>query len=72
MENQHYKLKNLKLIYLQERYKYISTILNSLSDHIYFLENIFFIDSHKKNLLISILYDINKNLNILYLYYLHH
>jgi endopeptidase La len=64
MENQQYKLKNLKLIYLQERYKYISSILNSLSNHIYFLENIFFIDSHKKNLLISILYDINKNLNI--------
>lgn len=64
MENQQYKLKNLKLIYLQERYKYITKILNSLSNHIYFLENIFLIDSHKKNLLISILYDINKNLNI--------
>jgi endopeptidase La len=64
MENQQYKLKNLKLIYLQERYKYITKIINSLSDHIYFLENIFLIDSHKKNLLISILYDINKNLNI--------
>ncbi len=64
MQNQQYKLKNLKLIYLQERYKYISNIINSLSNHIYFLENNYFIDAHKKNLLTSILYDINKNLNI--------
>ena len=28
MQNQQYKLKNLKLLYLQERYKYITNIIN--------------------------------------------
>ena len=64
MENQQYKLKNLKLLHLQSRYKYISNIINCLNNHIYFLESIFFIDLHKKNLLLSVLYDITKNLNL--------
>ena len=64
MQIQQNKIKNLKLLYLQYKYKYICNTILDLTQHINFLENEYLIDSHKKNIVFSILYDINKNLNL--------
>jgi endopeptidase La len=56
-------IKNFKLNYLQDKYKEISSIISNLTKHIIYLEDIYFIDSDKKNQIMSILYEINKNLN---------
>ena len=57
------KLKNLKLLILQSRYKLISNIILKLTDHILYLESIYIIDQNEKNIILGNIYEINKNLN---------
>ncbi len=63
MQNNNAKLKNFKLLILQNKYKFISNLILKLTDHIIYLENNYLIDQNEKNINISNLYDINKNLN---------
>jgi endopeptidase La len=63
MQNNNTNLKNFKLLILQNKYKFISNLILKLIDHIIYLENNFLIDQNEKNINISNLYDINKNLN---------
>ena len=57
------KLKNLKLLILQSKYKKISDIILKLTDHILYLESIYLIDQNEKNIILGNIYEINKNLN---------
>jgi endopeptidase La len=63
MQNNISKLKNFKLLILQNKYKYISNLIYKLTNHIIFLENNYLIDQNNKNIHLGSLYDINKNLN---------
>jgi endopeptidase La len=63
MQNNNAKLKNFKLLILQNKYKFISNLILKLTDHIIYLENNYLIDQNDKNVNISNLYEINKNLN---------
>ena len=49
MQNNHIKLKNLKLLILQSNYKLISNMILNLNDHIIFLESNYLIDQDTKN-----------------------
>jgi endopeptidase La len=63
MQNNHNKLKNLKLLILQSKYKLISNMILNLNDHIIFLETNYLIDPDTKNKILGNLYDLNKSLN---------
>ena len=63
MQNNHNKLKNLKLLILQSKYKLITNIILNLNDHIIFLETNYLIDLDTKNKILGNLYDLNKSLN---------
>jgi hypothetical protein len=66
MQNNQNKLIFYKLSYLEFRYKKITDILFVLSNHINFLESIYYIDPAKKIELLSDLFNINKNINNIY------
>jgi len=53
MQNNEYKLSFFKLSYLEYKYKELSKILLNLSNHINFLESIYYIDFDKKTELLS-------------------
>ena len=70
MQINHNKLKNLKLLFLQSKYKLISNIILNLNDHIIFLNSNYLIDQDTKNKILGNLYDINKSLNSVNNYYI--
>jgi hypothetical protein len=59
MQNNHNKLKNLKLFILQSKYKLISNMILNLNDQIIFLETNYLIDQDNKNKILGNLYDLN-------------
>jgi len=63
MEIQHNKIKTLKIIFLQYKYKNICTLISNIIKHIDFIESEYLIDNTKKNSIFCILYNIIKNLN---------
>jgi hypothetical protein len=56
----------LKIFILQYKYKKISKIIINLTNHIYYLENLYYLDSNKKTILLTTLNDINKDINNIY------
>ena len=63
MENQQNKIINLKLLFLQYKYKLLTQLIIDITTHINIIDNKNLINSHKKNLILTDLYNINKNLN---------
>ena len=57
------KIAYFKLYILQYRYKLISKYIIKLTEHINNLDTFYLLEVNKKNILLSIIYNINKNIN---------
>ena len=59
-------MKIIKLKILLYKYQYLVDLIIKLTEHIYYMDNIFLLDINKKNILLNIIYKINKNINNTY------
>ena len=59
-------IKKMKLYILQKRYSEICNSIKHIQDHIIILSNINFIDTSDKNIILSTLFEISKNINSKY------
>lgn len=66
MENQENKIKMYKLYLLQKKYTELSDIIYKLSEHINYIDSLYLIELNRKNILLSNLFEINKNINTIY------
>ena len=64
------KNKKYKLYVLQRKYKFISKILTNLQEHISYINKFNLITSAKRNTILSKLYEINKDINKKYNFYI--
>jgi hypothetical protein len=65
-EKEEIKIKIFKIFILQSKYKKISNYIVKLTEHICYLDNLHYLDINKKNILLTSIYNINKNINNIY------
>lgn len=66
MSNNQNKYNLFKINLLQTKYKYLSELIFNLTNHIMFLDSNYLLNQDIKNEVLSKLYNINKNINIIY------